>query len=361
MLRRSRLASLAVSAAMSVYAGAAGAAVGTVMDFARRGPLWKQVEQLAQPPSSADWEMHGADLVRQLTCSKEAAAPTDLDPAIAARVYHLYLPIYFFMRDRLSTHQRDASADGGRSAVATALAVGLSAPQGCGKTTLVDLLVDRFAADGHCCVAVSIDDFYLPGAAQDELATSNPSNPLFQVRGNAGTHDLPLGGRVLRELKREREPAPGAVLRIPQYDKAARAGRGDRAPESTWPEAPRADVVLLEGWMAGFAPLADDAPVLSKHDGLDQVNDRLSGYSEWHDLMDAWVVLGVDDPNYVYEWRLQVRRPEPEPHPVAHSDALSLSRDPTPRRPVPSYPGREGDGVCRRAGRRLCLAVHAGV
>jgi D-glycerate 3-kinase len=230
-------------------------------------------------------------------------------------VYHLYLPIYFFCRDLVRAHQ----ATGERGA----LAIGLSAPQGCGKTTLVDALVERFAADGLTCAVVSIDDFYLTGAAQEAVAAREPPNPLLQVRGNAGTHDLQLGSATLLGLKQARaqcDPAgssagaaggaaaadAGAALLIPRYDKAARGGKGDRAPREAWSTVPRApDVVLLEGWMAGFAPLPPDEPALSEHEGLAEVNEKLGAYGAWHELMDAWVVQGVDDPSVVFDWRLQ--------------------------------------------------------
>ena len=191
---------------------------------------------------------------------------------------------------------------------AAAVGIGLSAPQGCGKTTLVDLLVERFAADGLSCAAVSFDDFYLTGAEQDKLAAAHPSNPLLQVRGNAGTHDLPLGATTLQCLKRR--DASAEALLLPRYDKAKRGGRGDRAPSEEWPSlgAP-ADVVLLEGWMAGFSPLPASAHVLGEHEGLPDVNALLGEYdATWHAAMDAWVVLGVEDTSIVYEWRLQAER-----------------------------------------------------
>lgn len=35
---------------------------------------------------------------------------------------------------------------------------------------------------------------------QRQLATENPDNPLLQVRGNAGTHDIELGRATLKAL-----------------------------------------------------------------------------------------------------------------------------------------------------------------
>lgn len=262
---------------------------------ATRGPVWQDLmSALSTPPSADEWSSHGKALVSSIL--GDATNADAVDSVTAARVFHLYLPIYFFCRERVRVHQ----ASGARGAVT----IGLSAPQGCGKTTLTTMLVERFAADGLTCVVASIDDFYLTGAEQDALAAAHPNNPLLQVRGNAGTHDLALGTKTLTALREGR--ADAGALRIPRYDKAARGGKGDRAPRDEWPAVSKQpDVVLLEGWMAGFQPVASDAPVLAQHDGLPEVNTRLARYAEWHELMDSWVVLAVDDPECVYTWRLQ--------------------------------------------------------
>jgi len=110
-----------------------------------------------------------------------AAAPEELGTAAAARIFHLYLPLYFWCLGRAR------QAPTGR-----AVGIGISAPQGCGKTTLVDTLVGRFAADGLVCAAASFDDFYLTHEAQRELAAAHPTNRLLELRGNAGTRLVSL-------------------------------------------------------------------------------------------------------------------------------------------------------------------------
>jgi pantothenate kinase-related protein Tda10 len=69
---------------------------------------------------------------------------------------------------------------------------GISAPQGCGKTTLVTALQKMFADDGLKCAVCSLDDFYLTRKEQVKLSLQFPANPMLQCRGNAGTHDLGL-------------------------------------------------------------------------------------------------------------------------------------------------------------------------
>ena len=40
---------------------------------------------------------------------------------------------------------------------------------------------------------------------------------------------------------------------------------------------------------------------------LAPVNKNLEAYYDaWHKLIDSWVVIEVDDPNWVFRWRLQV-------------------------------------------------------
>lgn len=79
--------------------------------------------------------------------------------------------------------------------------MGISAPQGCGKSTLVEQLELLFTWLGVKAAGVSIDDFYLTNAGQTALAAANPDNRLLALRGNAGSHDLELGTQTLKQLK----------------------------------------------------------------------------------------------------------------------------------------------------------------
>jgi D-glycerate 3-kinase len=81
------------------------------------------------------------------------------------------------------------------------LQLGISAPQGCGKSTLVEQLEQLCAWLGLAAASVSIDDFYLTNAQQNALAAANPDNRLLGVRGNAGSHDLALGRDTVQQLK----------------------------------------------------------------------------------------------------------------------------------------------------------------
>ncbi len=180
------------------------------------------------------------------------------------------------------------------------LVIGLQAPQGAGKTTLVTHFLQGLPAMGLRGAGVSVDDFYLTREDQLRLAAANPGNPYLEHRGYPGTHDVALGERTLRALKALKE---GETTRVPVYDKSAHGGRGDRAPEDTWREVSGPlDVIVVEGWMLGFAPVEADALPDPR---LTPANEALAEYTRWTDQADVWVVLRAQDPEYVLTWRVE--------------------------------------------------------
>ena len=125
--------------------------------------------------------------------------------AIASRVYHFYLPILFRVLFLLEEHKKKQKKDmdsfrekNSRSAgeedgeegnkkefYPKPLFIGIEAPQGLGKSTLVDVL--QTLIDNS--VVLSLDDLYLPREEQQDLGQKkHPGNPLLTFRGNPGTH-----------------------------------------------------------------------------------------------------------------------------------------------------------------------------
>jgi D-glycerate 3-kinase len=105
-------------------------------------------------------------------------------------------------------------------------------------------------------VVFSLDDLYLTHEDQVDLATRNPDNPLLQHRGQPSTHDIRLAKSVFSSLRRN------APTGIPQYNKAAFDGQGDRVAEDQWQKVNAEGqkiirVVLFEGWCVGFRPLSE--------------------------------------------------------------------------------------------------------
>jgi len=208
--------------------------------------------------------------------------------------------------------------------------IGLNGVQGAGKSVLVDILKKTLSSSPHNLptVVFSLDDLYLTHADQVALAQSHPDNPLVQHRGQPSTHDIPLALSVFASLKANKP------TKIPQYNKAAFSGQGDRVPESEWeqvntdPSNP-VRVVLFEGWSVGFRPLSHET-LRSKHssavsalqnstpsnpyrgrlghntlESVTPINDALKSYEQLTSQLDAFVHIDAADPLYVYKWRLE--------------------------------------------------------
>jgi D-glycerate 3-kinase len=161
---------------------------------------------------------------------------------------------------------------------------------------------------------MSLDDFYLTNAEQRALAAANPGNGLLELRGNAGSHDINLATSLIHSVTNLKEPAPKGGYLVPRYDKSMFNGRGDRSPKEKWTVIPtRPDVVLFEGWCYGFSSLLgaaggsksnQAASTLIKDPRLLPIDQRLAtDYHELHKLMQAWVVVEVESPKWVYRWR----------------------------------------------------------
>ena len=254
------------------------------------GTLYQQALGEAATLDLPLWRRYGDHLHKSLRGAESEGPMSDAD---AGRIYQLYLPLYFWLRNQLS----------GKAAGTGALTVGLSCPQGGGKTTLVDYMQELLAlelTEEHqpvSCAVVSMDDFYLTNSQQTALAKEHSQNPLLQYRGNFGTHELQLAENTMSQLRSQRT---GSIA-VPRYNKSAFAGRGDRAAVEEWPlVAAPVDVVLLEGWCLGFEPSAS----LHTPD-LEPVNQLLHQWVPlWKDL-DCMIVVELEDTSVVYQWREQ--------------------------------------------------------
>lgn len=172
-------------------------------------------------------------------------------------------------------------------------------------------------------IVFSLDDLYLTHADQISLAQSHPDNPLLQHRGQPSTHDIPLALSVFSSLS-QNQPT-----KIPQYDKSAFSGQGDRVAESEWEQVNTSSstikVVLFEGWAVGFRPLPP--PILrqkweaateaarsdpnyngrlgpSTLSSVQDINTALESYNQITDQLDALIHIDAEDLQYVYKWRL---------------------------------------------------------
>eukprot|EP00200_Dunaliella_tertiolecta_P002230 CAMPEP_0202351190 /NCGR_PEP_ID=MMETSP1126-20121109/7943_1 /ASSEMBLY_ACC=CAM_ASM_000457 /TAXON_ID=3047 /ORGANISM="Dunaliella tertiolecta, Strain CCMP1320" /LENGTH=376 /DNA_ID=CAMNT_0048943275 /DNA_START=154 /DNA_END=1284 /DNA_ORIENTATION=- len=281
-----------LTGAMSVPAGTTDLNSG-LAEYITKGPILARcgISPESVHTNLTSWVQLGEQLAKQLGFNHD-----NMDAVQKLRVYHYYLPVYFWCTQQLRLHKE--------SGAKTALVVGISAPQGCGKSTLVEQLQALLISNGHNAANVSIDDFYLRFQDQSKLAAEHSSNPLLQYRGNAGTHDLELGAQTLQRLRDLHSPSDSAS--VPRYDKSANGGRGDRADPSTWPKVNGpVDIVLFEGWMSGFSPLPEEE-VKKVDPSLVGVNAFLKAYRHvWDEMVDSWLVIQIGDPQWVFKWRLQ--------------------------------------------------------
>ena len=208
------------------------------------------------------------------------------DPVMSRRVQEYYTPIALYLLWQKSIFPHT-------------LIVGLSLPQGGGKTTLSNCMKDVCRAVNICVETVSIDDFYLPHSELQDLARAHPDNIYMQGRGVAGTHDVKLGLETIHRLCN----TSSGTVKVPRYDKSKYRGLGDRSPTSEWSivSAP-VDIILFEGWSFGFTPLATDDPDLLRFPGMEVVNAELAGYMAWYSCCNVAIVVTAK-PQYVFEWR----------------------------------------------------------
>ncbi|KAI8364484.1 P-loop containing nucleoside triphosphate hydrolase protein [Choanephora cucurbitarum] len=181
--------------------------------------------------------------------------------------------------------------------------VGLSGCQGSGKTTLCDTLTHLLRESPYRLNVVnfSLDDFYLRHQDQLKLSQTYPDNPLYQQRGQAGSHDIPLAIQTIQHVLRAQE---GEKVPIPVYDKSCFGGKGDRLAETDWkyPTGPF-DIVLFEGWMLGFKPLPTSLISNTHHQRLNQL--LIPYHLQMYPYFDIFIHLSPQQLNQVYQWRLQ--------------------------------------------------------
>ncbi len=184
--------------------------------------------------------------------------------------------------------------------------IGLNAPQGAGKTTLVALIKQVLTVENQLnVVTISIDDFYKTRKQRQSLAQT--VHPLLINRGVPGTHDIPLAITTLKQLKSSKDE----YCHIPVFNKII----DDRKKLSDWPaiQLP-VDLVLFEGWCLGSVP-QDRKKLTMPLNQLEQSQDPNGiwrNYSnqqltnQYHNLfamIDYWIYLSPPSFEAVCLWR----------------------------------------------------------
>jgi D-glycerate 3-kinase len=182
--------------------------------------------------------------------------------------------------------------------------IGLSGPQGSGKSTALDNVLKQ---SSFRIAGISLDDFYLPKS--ERMTLSENVNPLFETRGPPGTHDLILLETTLDDLL---DAAPATEHLIPKFDKPS----DDRLPPEKWDRFQgRPDAIVLEGWMIG-ATLPPDFLTSSPMNGIEnqdmnnswrreQYEKLSSPYADLWDHVDHFIHIVGPGFDAVQKWRLE--------------------------------------------------------
>ena len=209
-------------------------------------------------------------------------------------------------------------------------------PQGAGKVAMEKPLKAALEYLKISNVMMSTSDFYLTNEDQQALAKANPDNFYVSGRGPAGTHDIKLGVETITNIVNCKE---GENVTLPQYDKSALNGQGDRIDYEKNPdfkvETGPVDLVLVHGWMVGHQPVdPSESYYIDANPGMDFVNEQLKNYSQWDELYDAAILVNVEDANIVFKWR------EAQEQSRRDSGAGALTQDEVKtfcKRFIPSY------------------------
>lgn len=196
------------------------------------------------------------------------------------------------------------------------IVIGVSGPQGSGKTYLAEHLVSEIAQrfPDLNSVKFSMDDLYLTNSDQRRLTKEavKDENKLLQGRGLPGTHDIDLGLEIFSKL------ISGEPVAIPIYNKAAFNGEGDRSASST-PISKKADLIIFEGWFNGYIPLDDDLVRIKwlsslldpqsclkihKLYQIEDINEKLKNYADLWEYFDYFIYIDTNYQN-VAKWRLE--------------------------------------------------------
>ncbi|KAI5970937.1 hypothetical protein CANMA_000097 [Candida margitis] len=201
------------------------------------------------------------------------------------------------------------------------LTVGVSGPQGSGKTYLASCLTKTLEHNNPNLrfTQFSIDDFYLTRSEQEKVTqvAVKDENKLLQGRGLPGTHDLKLLKDVLHQICGNYK-SQWVPVKIPSYDKSAFGGLGDRLETDENVLQEPVDVIICEGWFNGFMPLDEDlvtlryltSPVdsiLQRHKlyQIRDINNQLSSYVPIWEIFSHFIILQTDTIENVYKWRLE--------------------------------------------------------
>lgn len=274
-------------------AGDDAPALASLRRLLQRNPLETgPLALLGTTLSDADLAERLAVLRRSYPFIRQHREALQIPASLLPETFSIYIPIARFMASRA----RRIRERFGRAAL-----FGINGGQGSGKTTINEFLrIILTRGLGLRSAGFSIDDVYKTFAERQAMARA--VHPLFAIRSVAGTHDTRLAKETLTRLMHADE---NSRTPVPQFDKMARGGQGDRVAPAAWPViAGRVDVVIFEGWFVGAraqpaAALAAPVNDLERNEDPDgawrhTMNHLLAtDYRALFDLLDDLLVIQV--------------------------------------------------------------------
>ena len=180
--------------------------------------------------------------------------------------------------------------------------VGISGPQGSGKSTIAIDIQSSFSEVGISCVILSLDDFYY--SRKDRIILAKEIHPLLSTRGVPGTHEADWLYRVISQILLNEDR-----VKWPIFSKAA----DDRMHEmhEFVPNHHGPTVILLEGWCVGCLPTTIEPPMNLLESEEDPtgtwrkyVNNQIrNNYMRIWNLIDVFIYIQVPGWDYVRIWR----------------------------------------------------------
>ncbi|WP_338442004.1 hypothetical protein VZG28_02460 [Synechococcus elongatus IITB4] len=242
--------------------------------------------------SEANWHIQ-AEWLRAAWTSLSAHYPALRTGSVAfwKTLWRLWLPLAQVLAEQIQQQTQPVM-------------LGVLGSQGCGKTTLGQVLTLLLQQQGYRVCSLSLDDGYLSYRARCQLQQQDPR---LIWRGPPGTHDLAVLQQALTHLR------SGQPTLLPRFDKSLHAGAGDRiAPIAMEP----VDLVIFEGWFVGcrsdrhWPPTSWPWPIetLADQEFATDCNQRLKDYEPLWTSFDQLLILRPQDFRWSYDWRLQAEQ-----------------------------------------------------
>jgi len=205
-------------------------------------------------------------------------------------LFYVYLPLTRFLyKQSMSERFHDSP-----------IILGIQAMQGCGKTTLCDIIsfLSKYYYDLNVS-PLSIDDVYL---TFHELNRVREEDSRFKFRCPPGTHDLNICRDILEKVKNSK-----TNYDLPRYNKSACRGLGDRSDVGVYVFRP-IDVLIFEGWFLGAEPLEED--LIEKFTQDEEIlnfqkliNRKLYDYLPIWKYVNYWMIIRPFKYEYCKKWK----------------------------------------------------------